>query len=61
MDRSNVGTINLQRQDPYLDGRQLDALIGLWLDDCADRLEDLVERDISRRPLQSKSTAGTAI
>lgn len=41
MDRSNVGTINLQRQDPYLDGRQLDDLIGLWLDDCADRLDGI--------------------
>ena len=41
MHTSNVGSIKLDRQDPYLDGQHLDALIELWLADCADRLDEL--------------------
>lgn len=36
-----MGTINLDRQEPYLDGRHLHRLITLWLDDCADRLDGI--------------------
>jgi integrase len=41
MQTSNVGSINQDRQDPYLDGQHLNAVIDLWLADCADRLDDL--------------------
>ena len=32
------GTINLDRSEPLLDGRNLDALVQRWLDDRADAL-----------------------
>ena len=41
MENVRVGRINLNRQQPYLDGRHIDELIDKWLDDCADRLDDL--------------------
>ena len=41
MKSGNVGAIQLDRSEPYLDGQHLDALIQLWLDDCADRLDGL--------------------
>lgn len=37
----NVGTIELDRSEPYLIADSLDALIVRWLDDCADRLDGL--------------------
>jgi len=41
MKSDNVGAIRLDRSEPYLDGADLDALIQVWLDDCADRLDGL--------------------
>lgn len=35
---TTMGRINLAPDEPALDARQLDALIGLWLDDCRSRL-----------------------
>lgn len=39
MHQDVVGQITINRAEPYLDARDLDALIVEWLDDCADRLD----------------------
>lgn len=36
-----VGNIDLQRHEPYLVAEHIQAVIQLWLDDCADRLDDV--------------------
>lgn len=38
---NNVGKIHLDRVEPCLVAPDMDALIDLWIDDCADRLNDL--------------------